>query len=433
MNAIVRVTRSTVIDAPVDTLWRLLRDFNGHGSWHPAIADSHIEAGETGDTVGSVRAFHLDDGSMLREQLIALSDRQRELTYCLLEAPIPLIDYVASMRLKPVTDGDRTLLVWESRFRPPAERAADLSRLVTEGIYEAGFAALKARFSAPRESAAAAPVRPPSQPRIEVIQPRPDSAPAASRDAIDSPAIVVERYGGPEVMSPQMVRVPPPGPGEVRLRQSTIGVNYIDVYCRTGFFNVLKPPGIPGMEAAATVLDTGPGVARLKPGDRVVYACEPVGAYAGYRNMDATLLVEIPSDINDETAAAVFLKGLSVEFLIHRVYPVKPGDTVLVHAAAGGMGLLLCQWASALGAHVIGTTSSEEKAEHVLRVGAERAIVYSRQDFVAEAMRMTDGRGVDVVYDGVGSDTFGRSLEALAIRGHLVSFGQASGPVGNWD
>jgi NADPH:quinone reductase-like Zn-dependent oxidoreductase/uncharacterized protein YndB with AHSA1/START domain len=432
MNAVVRLSRSTVIDAPIDAVWRLLRDFNSHATWHPAIAESRIEAGEAGDTVGSVRAFRLADGSMLREQLVALSDRDHELTYCLIEAPIPLVEYVASMRLRPVTDGDRTLLIWESRFRPPAERAEALSRLVGEGIYEAGFVALRARFGQPAPRPSSAPLPRPAPPPIEVVPLR-AAATAAAAGEIESRAIVVERYGGPEVMSSAMVRVPPPGPGEVRLRQAAIGVNFIDVYCRTGFLKLLKPPGVPGMEAAAAVIDVGPGVTHLRAGDRVAYACEPVGAYAEYRTMDATLLVPIPDDIDDATAAAIFLKGLAVEFLIHRVHPVKAGDTVLVHAAAGGMGLLFCQWASALGAHVIGTVSSDVKAARVLGAGAERAIVYTREDFVTGVLQLTGGRGVDVVYDGVGSDTFGRSLEALAVRGHLISFGQASGPVGSWD
>ena len=173
----------------------------------------------------------------------------------------------------------------------------------------------------------------------------------------------MERYGGPEVLSLRTIRVPPPGRGEVRLRQTAIGVNYIDVYCRSGFFRLLRPPAIPGMEAAGVVLDVGPDVA-LKPGDRVVYACEPVGAYAGVRTMDAELLVPLPADIDEETAAAIFLKGLAAEFLLHRVHAVKAGETILVHAAAGGVGTLLCQWAHALGAEVIGTVSTPEKAEH---------------------------------------------------------------------
>ena len=432
MNAVVRLSRSTVIDAPVDAVWRLLRDFNSHEAWHPAVAASRIEAGVPGDAVGSLRAFRLADGSMLREQLIALSDRDHELTYCLLEAPIPLVDYVASMRLRRVTDSDRTFLIWESRFRPPADQAERLKRLVAEDIYEAGFGALQSRFGRPPTPIQAARIPRPEPAPVEIVRPRGAGASAEARE-IESRAIVVERYGGPEVLSSTMVRVPPPGPGQVRLRQTVIGVNFIDVYCRTGFFQLLTPPGIPGMEAAAVVVDVGPAVAHLRQGDRVVYACEPVGAYAEFRTMDAALLVPIPDDIDDETAASVFLKGLAAEFLIHRVYPVKAGDTVLVHAAAGGMGLLLCQWARALGARVIGTVSSDEKTRAVLGAGAERVLVYSREDFVGEALRLTGGRGVDAVYDGVGAATFGRSLDALAIRGHLVSFGQASGPVGTWD
>lgn len=433
MSRMVRVLRSSVVDAPVDALWRLLRDFNSHAAWHPAIADSHLEAGEAGDLVGSVRAFRLADGSALREQLIALSDRDRELTYCLIEAPVPLVDYVATLRLRPVTDGDRSFIQWESRFRPPDDQAADLVRLVAEDIYEAGFVALKSRFGMPAGRPVARAERP-AQAAVERVAPQSaGSGRAEPGGVMESRAIIVERYGGPEVMRAATVRVPPPGPGEVRLRHAAIGVNFIDVYCRTGFFSLLKPPGIPGMEGAGTVLDAGPGVTHVRPGDRVAYACEPVGAYAEVRTMPAALLVSLPADIGEVDAAAVFLKGLSVEFLIHRVHPVRRGDVALVHAAAGGMGLLLCQWASALGAHVVGTVSSDEKAERILAAGAERAVVYSREDFVAAVMEFTGGRGADVVYDGVGGDTFGRSLEAVAIRGHVVSFGQASGPVGSWD
>jgi NADPH:quinone reductase-like Zn-dependent oxidoreductase len=226
---------------------------------------------------------------------------------------------------------------------------------------------------------------------------------------------------------------PPPGPGEVRLRHGAIGVNYIDVYCRTGFFRLLTPPGVPGMEAAGTILDVGTGVRGLSPGDRVAYACEPVGAYAGIRTMPAALLVPLPADISDETAAAIFLKGVSVEFLTHRVRPLKPGETVLVHAAAGGMGLLMVQWARALGARVIGTVSTREKAARAAGAGAEHVVVYTEEDFVGAVRAITAGRGVDVVFDGVGRDTLDRSLEVLAERGHLVSFGQASGRVGSVD
>ena len=430
MNSVVSLSRSAVIDAPIEAVWHLLRDFNSHAAWHPAIAESRIEAGEPGDLVGAVRAFRLNDGSFLRERLIALSDRNRELTYCLLGGPLPLDDYVATMRLRPVTEGDRTFVQWESRFRPPPERADELKRLVAEDIYEAGFGALRRHFGRPVSQPAAQPA-PRSSPAVETVVT--GATPSAADGAVESAAVIVERYGGPEVMRPIAMRVPPPGAGEARLRHAAIGVNFIDVYCRTGFFSLLQPPGIPGMEAAGTIIDVGPGVTHLAPGDRVVYACEPIGAYAAIRTMPAAALVPLPADIGDEAAAAIFLKGLAAEFLLHTVRPIAPGDVVLVHAAAGGTGLLLCQWARALGADVIGTVSSEEKAERALAAGCARAIIYTQQDFVAEVLRLTQGRGADVIYDGVGAATFGRSLEALAVRGHLISFGQASGPVGEWD
>ncbi len=250
---------------------------------------------------------------------------------------------------------------------------------------------------------------------------------------MEARAIVVPNYGGAEVLETRTVAVPPPRAGEVRLRHTAIGVNFIDIYCRTGYFRLLTPPDVLGMEAAGVVVDVGEGVSHLRPGDRVVYACEPVGAYSEARTMDAGLLVPIPHDIGDETAAASFLKGLSAEFLLHRVHRVSPDETLLVHAAAGGVGLLLCQWASAIGARVIGTVSTQEKAEYAREAGCAHVVIHAQEDFAAAVERLTDGRGVDVVYDGVGQATFARSLEALAPRGHLVSHGQASGPVGSWD
>jgi len=223
--------------------------------------------------------------------------------------------------------------------------------------------------------------------------------------------------------------VPPPGPGEVRLRHTAIGLNYIDVYCRTGYFRLAEPPAPLGMEAAGVVTDVGEGVVGLSPRDRVAYACPPLGAYAEVRTMKAELLAPLPEDIDDETAAGGLLKGMTAEFLLHRVHRLRDGETVLVHAAAGGVGLLLCQWAAHLGAIVIGTVGSEEKAGLARRHGCAYPIIYSREDFTARVMEITEGRGADVVYDAVGQATFMKSYEALAVRGHLVSFGQASGPI----
>ncbi|OBQ75397.1 hypothetical protein A8146_01440 [Mesorhizobium loti] len=246
-------------------------------------------------------------------------------------------------------------------------------------------------------------------------------------------AIVVERYGGPEELRLEDIALPPPAQNEARIRHTVIGVNFIDVYCRTGFFDLLQPPGVPGMEAAGIVEAVGPAVSGFSIGDRVAYACPPVGAYSERRNMAPELLVHLSDDIADEIAAAGLLKGVSASFLLHDVHAVRPGVIVLIHAAAGGIGQLLVQWARHLGATVIATVSSDDKARIVERLGAHHVIVYSREDFTEAVMRLTGGRGADVVYDAVGNDTFAGSLAALAVRGHLVSFGQASGPIGNWD
>ena len=254
--------------------------------------------------------------------------------------------------------------------------------------------------------------------------------PAGSRQA---EAIVVERHGGPEELVPRTISVPDPAPGEVLLRHSFIGVNFIDVYCRTGYFDLLVPPGVPGMEAVGRVEAVGPGVEALQPGDRVGYACPPVGAYASMRVMRPDLLVRLPDSIDDEIAAASLLKGVTASFLLHDVHPVQPGEVVLVHSAAGGVGSLLTQWASALGARVIATVSTDDKASIPRAGGAERVVVRRREDFVSVVREMTDSRGASVVFDAIGRDSFRQSIEALAVRGHLVSFGQASGPLGSWD
>jgi NADPH:quinone reductase-like Zn-dependent oxidoreductase len=231
-------------------------------------------------------------------------------------------------------------------------------------------------------------------------------------------------------MELRTVRVEPPGPGEVRIGQTAIGVNYIDVYMRNGSFDLIRPPAVPGMEAVGTVESIGPGVASLKPGDRVGYACAPPGAYTTMRTMNAALVFPLPDFLSDAAAAAMLLKGISASFLLHDVYAVKRGDIVLVHAAAGGVGSILCRWAAALGATVIGTTSNAAKAEQARQRGCTHVILYTQEDFAEAVMRLTGGRGADVVYDAVGKDTFETSIRALAVRGHLVSFGQASGDVG---
>lgn len=240
-------------------------------------------------------------------------------------------------------------------------------------------------------------------------------------------AIQVRRPGGPEELVWEEVEVGDPGPGQARLRQTVAGLNFIDVYHRSGQYDQALP-FTPGVEGAGVVESVGPNVDWLNPGDRVAYA-GPIGGYAEVRLIPADRLIKLPTDISDAQAASMMLKGMTVDMLIRSIRPLKSGDTILIQAAAGGIGLILCQWASALGATVIGTVSSDEKAELARAHGCHHPIVYTRQDFVVEVDRLTGGRKLPVVYDSVGRDTFLKSLDCLQKRGLMVSFGQSSGPV----
>ena len=242
-------------------------------------------------------------------------------------------------------------------------------------------------------------------------------------------AIMLREHGGPEVLRAEEVAVGRPGPGELRLQQTAIGVNFHDCYVRSGLYRTLALPGVPGIEAAGVVEAVGPGVADFVAGDRVAYVDPGYGAYASARLLPARLAVKLPDAVSDQEAAAVLVKGLTAELLAHEVHPLRAGDTILVQAAAGGVGRLLCQLASSLGATVIGTAGSEAKAVVARQAGCAHTILYRQEDFVARVRELTDGQGVQVAYDSVGRDTFVGSLDCLAVRGHLVNFGQASGAV----
>ena len=241
-------------------------------------------------------------------------------------------------------------------------------------------------------------------------------------------AVRIHEIGGPDVLRWEEVDVPAPGPGEAVMRQTAAGLNFIDVYFRTGLYKVPSLPAIVGNEGAGVVEAVGDGVTEVAVGDRVAY-CMSLGSYAQRRIIAASLLVKVPDGISDEHAAAVMLKGCTVQYLIRRTYPVKAGETVLFHAAAGGCGLIACQWLKHLGATVIGTVGTPEKAELAKAHGCDHPIVYTRENFVERVKELTAGRGVPVVYDSVGTDTFDDSLECLQPRGLMVSFGNASGAV----
>lgn len=415
-----KVTRSTVIDAPLERVWAALRDFNSHDQWHAVVDESRIEAGDSSDRVGCVRNFTLKDGNHIREQLLALDDRLYKSTYTIVEATVPLMRYVASVTLKRVTDGNRTFWHWESSFATPPGREVELREMVAQGVYEAGFESLRRHLTAggdlqPRRGGTAT---------AEGTATRSGAMPRAL--PVPTRRVRLERYGGSDGLVPVDTECPAPAPGQVRIRQRAIGVNFFDVYLRKGWMpQLLAEGGTPGMEAAGTVLDVGEGVADLLPGDRVAYLHHEPGAYCGLRCVPADAVVRLPAAIDDHVAAALLLKGLTADLLLHDVARIGRGTRLLVHAAAGGVGLLLCQWARSLGAAVVGTVSNETKARAAREHGCEHAIVAPDYRFAAAVQQLVGG--ADVLIDGLGDAAREENIAALARRGHWVSLGQATG------
>ncbi|MCB2009141.1 MAG: quinone oxidoreductase, partial [Geminicoccaceae bacterium] len=246
--------------------------------------------------------------------------------------------------------------------------------------------------------------------------------------------IVCRKTGGPEVLEIEQIDLQPPAPGEIQVRQTAVGLNYIDTYFRTGLYpSPVGLPFSPGLEAAGVVEAVGDGVTDIAVGQRVAYGTGPLGAYATRRNMPAAKVVPVPDSIDDQTAAAMMLKGMTAQYLLRQTYEVKAGDTILFHAAAGGVGLIACQWAKKLGATVIGTAGTQEKADLARAHGADHVILYNDEDFAERVRELTRGEGVPVVYDGVGKATFDKSLDCLRPRGLMVSFGNASGAVADFN
>src|SRR4051812_47461230 len=241
-------------------------------------------------------------------------------------------------------------------------------------------------------------------------------------------AIHFHETGGPEVLRLEQVNVGEPGPGQARVRHSYVAVNFIDIYFRTGRYPLPLPNGL-GSDAVGVVEEVGPGVTEVKAGDRVGYLLGPQGAYSDVRVMPAEVLIPLPDGVSDSTAATLMMKGMTAQYLFRQVYPLEGGETILYHAAAGGVGLVACQWAKALGVRMIGTVSTDEKAEIARAAGCSEVIVTSREDIAKRVRELTDGKGVQVVYDSVGKDTLMASLDSLQPRGTLVSNGTSSGPV----
>jgi NADPH:quinone reductase len=406
-----KIVRSTVIDAPIERVWEVLRDFNSHDRWHPAIASSSIEGGERSDQVGCVRSFRLTDGNHIREQLIALSDVDHVSTYCILQSTVPLERYVATVTLKRITDGNRTLWHWESSFAAPPDQARALLEMVAKGVYEAGFEGLRRYLLGSGSGGAGA---------SSGVSMR--AVPVASRQ------MQMARFGDATVLELRTVQAPAPAAGQVRIAQRAIGVNFFDIYVRRGGVpGMVTLPSSLGMEAVGTVLDVGEGVGGLLPGDRVAYLCPQPGAYCSVRSVSSEHVIRLPAAVDDVSAAAMLLKGITADYVLRDLGRVQRGKRILVHAAAGGLGLLLCAWAKSMGATVLGTVSSESKARVAREYGCEHVIVTSDYQF-ADAVQRQVG-AVNVIVDGLGDAARSENMLAIAPMGHWISLGQASGPL----
>jgi NADPH:quinone reductase len=405
-----RIVRSTIVDAPLERVWAVLRDFNSHDQWHDVVDQSRIERSERGDQVGCIRAFTLKDGNRIREQLLTLDDRDHKSTYCIVDASVPLQRYVATITLKRVTDSNRTFWHWESTFATPPGMERELSDMVATQVYEAGFEHLRNHLRRGGDL------------RTGVSENfgMPAALPIANR------RVVVSAYGDANALRAETAETAAPVAGEVRIRQRAIGVNFFDIYLRRGWMpDVLPLPGVLGMEAAGTVLDVGAGVHGLIPGDRVAYMWSQPGSYSTVRCVPADQVLRLPPSVEFDVAAALLLKGITADYLLRDLGRITRGTRLLVHAAAGGLGLLVCAWAKHLGAEVIGTVSSPEKARVAREYGCERVIVTADYRFAPAVQEMCGG--VDVLIDGLGEAARQENYAALARRGHWISIGQASG------
>jgi len=412
----VTVIRSAVIDAPIDRVWTVLRDFGSHRHWHPAVARSRMENDCDGDVVGGVRRYCLTDGTELREQLIWHSDREHAFSYCILDSPLPLFDYVATLRLKPVTDCNQTFCDWHMQFRAPDHRAAELEDLIGQKIGEAGFAGLRRFLAGPNEL-----LRPSSLQET--------TAPLAAAGGEDLPCkvLVVESAGGPEVMMLRDLTVSPPGPGQVRIRQTAIAVNFMDIQHRRGISPGFDLPGTPGVEGVGEIVDIGEQVNGLFAGDRIVCISRESGAYAEIRCVDAHACIPLPGGVSD-IDASILLKGLMAGLLLSRVFRAVPGATILIQAVSGGLGHLLSQWAKSMDLTVVGTVSTAEKARFSRDHGCDYPMVVADEaSMEAEVMRVTKGRGVDYWVHSTGARGLDSALACLSRYGHCAVIGDRDG------
>ncbi len=401
--------RSAIIDAPIDGVWAVLRDFNSLARWHPAVTDSEIENGLAGDVVGCVRRLRLEDGAELREQLLLHSDRGHTLAYSILDATLPLFDAVTTLVLKPVTDGNQTFWHWRTQCRVPDNRGAELEALIARRITEAGFSGLRRFLAEPA---------PPARPRSEEVETLKRETSAGG--SLPATAVMVTVTGPPEVLAPRQVTVDAPGPRQVRLRQTAAAVNRIDIEHRRGTRPGMDLPGTPGLEGAGRIIDVGPQVHGLYPGDRVVYLSRTPGAYTDIRRVDADACLPLGEEVSDAEASLLF-KGVTAAVLFDRVLRAPEGATVIIQSVSGGLGHLLAQWAKSMGLIVIGTVATIEEARFSREHGCDHPIVLTEAaSLEAQVMRITNGRGAGYWIHRGGPPGLDDALACLARCGHCA-------------
>ena len=407
----VTVLRSAVIEAPIERVWAVLRDFGGWRRWHPSVAESRMENDFDGDVVGVE----------MREQLLHHSDRDHSLTHSILDSPLPLFESVATIRLKPVTDGDRTLWLWRWTFRTPDDRAGRYEMRIARDVCEASFTGIRT-FLAEKEKPGATAAAPPEEMEGMVRTGR------TQERLLPSRAVVVETAGGPEVLALKQGMVPAPGPYQVRLRQTAVAVNTLDLRQRAGAAEGLDMPGTPGVEAAGEIIDVGEHANGFFPGDRVVYLSRTPGAYAEIRCIEADACMLLPDEVN-EVDAAVLLKGVTAALLLDRVFRAAPGAVILIEAAAEGTGHLLTQWAQTRELTVIGTAATDDQARFSRDRGCGHPVVGATgPSLAAEVMRITNGRGVDYWVHRGDAFSLETAVSCLARCGHLAAIGAVGNP-----
>jgi NADPH:quinone reductase len=411
----VEVRRSAVIEAPIDRVWNVLRDFGGYDRWHPEVTDCLVENDLDGDVVGCVRHYRLGEEIEFREQLLRHGDSDRSYAYAILDSPLPVFDNVTTITLKPVTDSDRTFLNWSARFRTSTPRAKELEDLVGRRIFEAGFTGLRSFLADEVEPSV----------RVEAELEKP--ALVAAGEPLPGRVIVLESIGGPEVMAVRDIMVPAADNERVRVRLKAVAVNHIDLLYRRGLAPELDLPGTPGLEGVGEIIDVGERVNGLFPGDRVAWVSRSAGSYGELRLVNARECVPLPDDVSDLEASTLF-KGLTAGLLLGRIFRAAVGNTILIESAAGGLGHILCQWAAAMELNVIGTVSSDAKARFARDHGCNHPLIPVRAGEVRdEVMRITNGRGVDFVAHDGRSLKLDEAAGCLARFGHLASIGDGGG------